>query len=45
MTRNFVAVGRIVLVDDITDRIQLEAQLTQSEKLSSIGLLARRCCA
>ncbi len=27
-------------IDDITDRIQLEAQLTQSEKLSSIGLLA-----
>ena len=27
-------------MDDITDRIQLEAQLTQSEKLSSIGLLA-----
>lgn len=25
VTRNFVAVGRIVLVDDITDRIQLEA--------------------
>jgi PAS domain S-box-containing protein len=40
VTRNFVAVGRIILVDDITDRIQLEAQLTQSEKLSSIGLLA-----
>lgn len=40
VTRNFVAVGRIVLVDDITERIQLEAQLTQSEKLSSIGLLA-----
>jgi two-component system, NtrC family, sensor kinase len=29
-----------VLVDDITDRIQLETQLTQAEKLSSIGLLA-----
>jgi two-component system NtrC family sensor kinase len=40
VTRNFVAVGRIILVDDITDRMQLEAQLTQSEKLSSIGLLA-----
>ncbi len=40
VTRNFVSVGRIILVDDITDRIQLEAQLTQSEKLSSIGLLA-----
>jgi PAS domain S-box-containing protein len=40
VTRDFIAVGRIILVDDITDRIQLEAQLTQSEKLSSIGLLA-----
>lgn len=40
VTRNFVTVGRIILVDDITDRIQMEAQLTQSEKLSSIGLLA-----
>src|SRR6202012_2248099 len=40
VTRNFVAVGRIILADDITDGIQLEAQLTQAEKLSSIGLLA-----
>lgn len=40
VTRDFIAVGRIILIDDITDRIQLEAQLSQSEKLSSIGLLA-----
>ena len=40
LSRNFVAVGRIVLVDDITERITLEAQLAQSDKLSSIGLLA-----
>ena len=40
MTRNFATVGRIILVDDITERMELEAQLTQSEKLSSIGLLA-----
>jgi signal transduction histidine kinase len=40
VTRNFITIGRIILVDDITDRIQMEAQLTQSEKLSSIGLLA-----
>ena len=40
LTRDFVVVGRIVLVDDITDRMELEAQLTQAEKLSSIGLLA-----
>ena len=40
VTRTFQTVGRIVLVDDITDRIELETQLTQAEKLSSIGLLA-----
>jgi PAS domain S-box-containing protein len=40
LNRNFQAVGRIVIVDDITDRVNMETQLTQSEKLSSIGLLA-----
>lgn len=40
LSRDFVAVGRIVLVDDITERITLEAQLSQADKLSSIGLLA-----
>ena len=40
MSRDFVAVGRIILVDDITERVSLEAQLTQADKLSSIGLLA-----
>jgi two-component system, NtrC family, sensor kinase len=40
ISRDFTTVGRIVLVDDITDRVELEAQLTQAEKLSSIGLLA-----
>ena len=40
LNRDFHAVGRIVIVDDITDRINMETQLTQSEKLSSIGLLA-----
>ena len=40
LTRSFDVIGRIILIDDITDRIELEAQLTQSEKLSSIGLLA-----
>jgi signal transduction histidine kinase len=33
-------VGRIILVDDITERVTLEAQLAQTDKLSSIGLLA-----
>ncbi|HZL28982.1 MAG TPA: ATP-binding protein [Acidobacteriaceae bacterium] len=40
LNRDFQAVGRIVIVDDLTDRMHLEAQLTQAEKLSSIGLLA-----
>jgi PAS domain S-box-containing protein len=40
LTRDFAVVGRIILVDDITDRTDLETQLTQAEKLSSIGLLA-----
>ncbi len=40
VSRSFSVVGRIILVDDITGRMQLEAQLAQAEKLSSIGLLA-----
>jgi PAS domain S-box-containing protein len=40
LSRDFVAVGRIVLVDDITERVSLETQLSQADKLSSIGLLA-----
>lgn len=40
LTREFVSVGSIVLVEDITERTELESQLTQAEKLSSIGLLA-----
>ncbi|HVJ07506.1 MAG TPA: ATP-binding protein [Acidisarcina sp.] len=40
VSRNFQTVGRIILVDDFSDRVELEAQLMQAEKLSSIGLLA-----
>jgi signal transduction histidine kinase len=40
VSRDFKILGRIVLVDDITARLDLEAQLAQAEKLSSIGLLA-----
>jgi two-component system NtrC family sensor kinase len=40
LSRDFIPVGRIVLVDDITERMTLEAQLAQADKLSSIGLLA-----
>ncbi|HCT61553.1 MULTISPECIES: ATP-binding protein [Acidobacterium] len=40
VSRDFETVGRILLLEDITDRTQLESQLSQAEKLSSIGLLA-----
>src|SRR5579883_437004 len=33
-------IGRLVIFDDITDRAELEQQLVQADKLSSIGLLA-----
>lgn len=32
--------GTLVVVEDVTDRLKLEDQLQQSDKLSSIGLLA-----
>ena len=40
VTRRFHVIGRLIIVDDITERIELESQLTQAEKLSSIGLMA-----
>ena len=32
--------GSLIVMDDITEKVQLEDQLMQAEKLSSIGLLA-----
>jgi len=40
VTRKFSVVGRLVIMDDITERVELEVQLTQADKLSSVGLLA-----
>jgi len=40
VTKDFHVIGRLVLMDDITERIELESQLSQAEKMSSIGLLA-----
>jgi PAS domain S-box-containing protein len=40
VTRKFNVIGRLIIVDDITERMDLESQLSQAEKLSSIGLLA-----
>ncbi|HEX8817780.1 MAG TPA: ATP-binding protein [Terriglobales bacterium] len=40
VTRKFSVIGRLIIMDDITERVELEAQLSQADKLSSIGLLA-----
>jgi PAS domain S-box-containing protein len=40
VTRKFQVIGRLVIMDDITERVELEGQLSQADKLSSIGLLA-----
>jgi len=40
VTRKFNVIGRLIIMDDITDRVELESQLSQADKLSSIGLLA-----
>ncbi len=40
VTRKFEVIGRLIIMDDITQRVDLEAQLSQADKLSSIGLLA-----
>ena len=40
VTRTFQVIGRLVIMDDITERVELESQLTQADKLTSIGLLA-----
>jgi len=40
VTRKFEVIGRLVIMDDITERVDLESQLSQADKLSSIGLLA-----
>ena len=43
LSRDFVSVGRIILVDDITERVSLETQLAQADKLSSCLLYTSRC--
>ncbi|HEV2470811.1 MAG TPA: ATP-binding protein [Candidatus Sulfotelmatobacter sp.] len=40
VTRKFQVIGRLVIMDDITERVELERQLSQADKLTSIGLLA-----
>ena len=40
VTKKFHVAGRLIIIDDITERVELENQLSQADKLSSIGLLA-----
>ncbi len=40
VSKNLERIGRLVIFDDITDRSELERQLIEADKLSSIGLLA-----
>jgi PAS domain S-box-containing protein len=40
VSKKFEMIGRLVIFDDITERVEMERQLTQADKLSSIGLLA-----
>src|ERR1700746_201389 len=40
VTKKINVIGPLIIMDDITERTELEAQLSQADKLSSIGLLA-----
>ena len=40
VSKKFNVIGRLIIMDDITERVELEAQLSQADKLSSVGLLA-----
>jgi two-component system, NtrC family, sensor kinase len=40
VSRDSRQIGRLIILDDVTDRDDLERRLVQADKLSSIGLLA-----
>ena len=40
MAKNFEPIGRLLILDDVTERVALEDRIVQTDKLSSIGLLA-----
>jgi PAS domain S-box-containing protein len=40
ISRDGAQIGRLIILDDVTDRAELERRLVQADKLSSIGLLA-----
>ncbi len=40
VAKNFDPIGRLVILDDVTERVELEEQLAHADKMSSIGVLA-----
>ncbi|MFQ5926310.1 MAG: ATP-binding protein, partial [Terriglobia bacterium] len=40
LSKEGASIGRLLLFEDITEQVELESQLMQNEKLTSIGLLA-----
>ena len=40
VAKDFEPIGRLVIFDDVTERVELEEQAAQADKLSSVGLLA-----
>ena len=40
VAKNFDHIGRLVIIDDVTERVELEEQLVEADKLGSIGLVA-----
>ena len=40
VSKRFEPIGRLLIFDDISERVELEQQLAEAEKLSSVGLLA-----
>ena len=40
VARDFKRIGCLLILDDVTDRIELEERVVQAEKLSSVGVLA-----
>ena len=40
VSKRFEPVGRLLIVDDVTERVELEEAVLQADRLSSVGLLA-----
>jgi PAS domain S-box-containing protein len=40
VSKNLEAIGRLIIFDDVTERVELEEKVIQADRLSSIGILA-----